>query len=188
MGAQKIKTVLIDNEARALNRLKLLLEHFPQVEVAGMFEEAGEGLDFIKRHQPDLALVDVEMPGINGLELTSRVNAAGVATRVIFVTAYEQYAIDALRQQAFDYLVKPVSIQDLEAALHRFRLQVQTPLTPREREIVSLLGQGLESREIGEKLFISKHTVDTYRRKLLEKTGAKNTAELVFLFSKNGGV
>jgi len=79
----------------------------------------------------------------------------------------------------FDYLLKPVSIEELKKCIARFKATTQTLLTSRELEIVRALAQGNNSKQIGDLLNISRHTVDTHRRTILSKTNTKNTAELI---------
>lgn len=175
---------MVDDELRALNRLSILLKNFPEIQILSQFEQAETGLDYILKTEPDLAFTDVEMPGMSGLEMATSIHRANLDTDIIFITAHDHYAIEALRKQAFDYLLKPVNIDELKTALQRYKLQHAANLSKRELEIVRLLGKGLSSKQIGEELFLSRHTVDTYRRKILDKTGTQNTAELVQLASR----
>ena len=106
---------------------------------------------------------------------------------------YNQYAIKAIRNAAFDYLLKPVDIDELKEAIIRFgvsqneqskkflpsKLKKEYNLTDREIEIVNYLLEGKSSAEIAEKLFLSKHTVDTHRRNIIEKMRLKSTNELL---------
>lgn len=184
MGKKIISVVLVDDEYRALNRMDMLLKNFPETQILGQFEQAEAALEYILKTEPDLVFLDVEMPGISGLEIASSICKANLQTEIIFVTAHDHYAIDALRKQAFDYLLKPINIDELKAALQRYSLQHSTSLSKRELEIIRLLGKGLNSRQIGEELFLSRHTVDTYRRKILEKFDVQNTAELIQIASQ----
>lgn len=182
----KINTVLIDDEARALNRLAWLLESLEDINIIGRFQDADKGLRFILEHNPLLAFIDIEMPGYSGLDILSELNVQGLSTKVVFVTGHPEYTINAIRGKAFDYLLKPVSLTDLKSCVQRLDFQDYQALSQREREVVRLLAQGLTSREIAEILFLSRHTVDTHRRKILQKTGVNNTVELVQFVKKNG--
>ena len=179
MSVKKIRTVLVDNELRALNRMKILLSNFPEIEVIGQFEQPGEGLDYILKCEPDLAFLDVEMSGKSGLEIAEEIQRNHLNTSIVYITAYDHYAINAIKTGAFDYLLKPVNIDELKTTLNRYQAEFQLNLSRRELDIIRLLARGMNSKAIGEELFISRHTVDTYRRKILEKTGCKNSAELI---------
>ena len=132
MQTSKIKIVMIDNESRALNRMKILLKHFPEVDILEQTTEAQDGLDYILQHEPDLAFLDVEMPGITGLEIADELRKNGSPTKVVFFTAYDHYAITAIKKSAFDYLLKPVSIDELKDTIQRFKVTAQSNLSKRE--------------------------------------------------------
>ncbi len=185
MAGKRIRTVLVDNEMRALNRMKILLSNFPEVEVLEQFDQPEESLNYILKCEPDLAFLDIEMSGKSGLEIGEEIQRKHLDTKIVYITAYEHYAINAIKTGAFDYLLKPVNIDELKSTLQRYRAEFQSNLSKRELEIIRLLAKGLNSKAIGEELFISRHTVDTYRRKVLEKTGCKNSAELIRYASDN---
>jgi len=174
-----IKIVLVDDEVRALNRLKLLLGNFPETLVLAQFEHANESIEFIIKNEPDLVFLDIEMPGKSGLEIAEDINKSLINSKIVFITGHEHYAIKAIKNNAFDYLLKPVSIDELKNCIERYRSKHHSNLSKRELEIIRAISEGLNSREIGEKLFISRHTVDTYRRTILEKTRCNNAAELI---------
>lgn len=179
MAKPKIKTIIVDDETRALNRMKILLSNFEEIEVLKLTDNAETAIDYIFKHEPDLVFMDIEMPGKTGLELAEEINKHNLNTKIIFVTAFEHYAITAIKQSVFDYLLKPVNIDELKATIERFKAKLQSNLSKREFEIIRLIGKGLNSKAVAEQLFISRHTVDTYRRSILEKTGCKNAAELI---------
>lgn len=117
--------LIIDDEKRALNVLKLLIEqHIPEIDEVHTAHGAAEGLDQVHTRRPDLLFLDVEMPGMTGFELLEAVK--DIPVNVIFTTAYDHYAIRAIRCSAIDYLLKPIDIQELKAAVHRF---VQQPVS-----------------------------------------------------------
>lgn len=188
MKNKTIKTVLIDDDSRALNRLKILLTHFKEVEVVAQFDNAEQGLAYILKTEPDLVLLDIEMPQKTGIEIAETLNKQAIDTKIIFTSAYEHYAIKAIKTAAFDYLLKPISIDELKKTVQRFTTKFQIDLSQRELQIIRELANGLNSKAIGEKLFISRHTVDTYRRKILEKTGCHNSSELIKFASVRGMV
>jgi len=184
MAIKKIKTVLVDDELRAINRLKILLTHFPEIEIVNQITDPVESVSTILNNHPDLVFLDIEMPGLTGLEIAEEINRNCIQTKVVFVTSHNHYAINAIKRDAFDYLLKPVSIDELKQTIERFKAKIQSNLTVRELEIIRAISDGKNSREIGEILNISKHTVDTHRRAILEKTGNSNTAGLIMFATK----
>lgn len=108
-----IRTILLDDEPDSVRLMRLNIEqHFPQLEIVGVFTSSQKALQEIPSLQPDLLLLDIEMPVINGFDLLERLMPVEFA--VVFVTAYNDFAIKAFRFNALDYLVKPASIEDLK--------------------------------------------------------------------------
>lgn len=111
--------------------------------------------------------------------------------RIIFVTGHLQYSVKAIRADAFDYLVKPVDVEELSQAIERFEglnrrsfdkgMLDNFEISDREEELIGLLGQGLSSEEIAKKTQLSRHTIDTHRRNIYHKTGTRNVVELLNL-------
>lgn len=117
--------LIIDDEKRAINGLKLLLEtHIPEIKPIYTALGSMEGMEFLKRHRPDLIFLDVEMPGMTGFEMLEALKGSRV--NVIFTTAYDHYAIRAIRFSAVDYLLKPIDVQELKTAVQRF---INNPLS-----------------------------------------------------------
>lgn len=115
-----IKAVLVDDEPYATGSTEIQLKKLaPEIEITGIFNDPAEALAFLKENETDLLLLDIEMPGINGFELLA---ALGKNTPdVIFTTAYESYALQALRHFAFAYLLKPVDDDELKEVLTRWK-------------------------------------------------------------------
>lgn len=182
----KIKTVLIDSDKDALVRLRKLLEKFEEVEVIGAFEDASQGLNFVLKNELDLAFVQIEMSKLSGLEIAEEISKRNSNVKIILISDHSHYAIKALKIAVFDYLLKPISIDELKKSLQRFNTKYKISLNTRELEIIREMSNGLSSQNIGEKLFISRHTVDTYRRSILEKSNCQNTAQLIKFALKSG--
>jgi len=128
-----------------------------------------------------MVFLDVEMPGKTGLEIAEELKRSCVFSKIIFVTSYDHYAIEALRNNAFDYILKPISIKVLKEVILRYKLKLNSNsnLSYRELAVLRLVAKGLSSKQIAKKLNISHHTVDTHRRNILHKTHCKNTVDLV---------
>lgn len=188
-----IPVYIVDEEIQAIERLEYLFHTFMKedIEVVGKAIKPIEALDEIWELKPQIVFADIEMPGMTGLELAKTVNASGFEGKIVFVTAYNQYSVKAIRANAFDYLIKPIDIDELRNCIERFKKKVlerfngdiigHYKLSEREYDIIKLLAEGMSSSEIGDKLFLSHHTVETHRRNILAKTGVKNTVELINL-------
>lgn len=111
-----IKTLLVDDERLARNEMRRLLSSFDEVEIVGEAANADEAVSEIKKHRPDLLFLDIQMPGKTGFELLEDLDFAPL---VIFVTAYDEYAIKAFEVNALDYLLKPVDEEKLKTALEK---------------------------------------------------------------------
>jgi two-component system LytT family response regulator/two-component system response regulator LytT len=119
-----LRTVLVDDEQLARDELGYLLGQMGGVEVIGQAGNGVEALATIDRLQPDLVFLDVQMPGLTGFEVARRLLDAGPSSHIIFVTAYDQHAIEAFEVNAVDYLLKPVDPARLETALQRARRRI----------------------------------------------------------------
>jgi len=114
-----IRTLIIDDEESAVNVVKLLLQKYvPEVNEIYTAIGAREGISAINKHKPQLIFLDIEMPLLNGFQLLEQF--PGHSFEIIFMTAYDQYAIKAIRYSALDYLLKPVDTDELTAAISRF--------------------------------------------------------------------
>ncbi len=182
----RIKTVLIDSDKPCLERLTNLLGKFNDIDVLAAFEDSKEGFKFILDNELDLAFVKIEMPDLSGLEIAEEISKRGVDVKVVLISEHSHYAIKAIKSSVFDYLLKPISIDELKSSLQRFHTKYKIKLNAREIQVIREMSNGLSSQNIGEKLFISRHTVDTYRRAILEKSDCQNTAQVIKFALKNG--
>jgi two-component system LytT family response regulator len=115
-----IKAILIDDEPHCLESLSLdLAKYCPEIEVCKTLSSSKEGLKYIKTMQPDLLFLDIEMPWMNGFELLEYLSP--IDFEVIFVTAYDSYAVNAFKVNAVDYLMKPIDREDLKAAVSKVK-------------------------------------------------------------------
>lgn len=116
----KPTAILVDDEAKARDLLRNMLKvHCPQVEVLAEAENVKDAIQAIHEHQPDIVFLDIEMPRISGLELPSFFKPEDLNFNIIFVTAYLEYAVQAFRLSACDYLLKPVDPSDLRSAVEK---------------------------------------------------------------------
>jgi DNA-binding LytR/AlgR family response regulator len=116
------KCVIAEDEALFRKALvDLLHEVWPELEIAAECEDGGSALEAIATHQPDVAFLDIRMPGLTGLEVAAALTEASPATQIVFVTAYDQYAIDAFDKGAIDYLLKPIVPERLAHTVQRLR-------------------------------------------------------------------
>jgi two-component system, LytTR family, response regulator len=121
----KITTIIIDDEALARRGLELRLQHAPDFEVVAQCASARDALPAIRTHEPDLVFLDIQMPGLSGFELLAHIPSESLPL-VVFVTAYDQYAIRAFEARAVDYLLKPIEDERFIATLERVRAHMRT--------------------------------------------------------------
>src|SRR3954466_15741774 len=127
-----LRTLVVDDEQLAREELCFLLGQLESLEVVAQAGNGIEALRVIEEQAPDLVLLDVQMPGLNGFEVARRIVRAGVDTQLVFVTAYDQHAIEAFEVNAVDYLLKPVEAGRLATAVDRGRrrIQLERPAVP----------------------------------------------------------
>jgi len=119
------KCVIAEDETLLRDALvQLLAEVWPELEVVAACEDGGSALEAIAAFQPDVAFLDIRMPGLSGLEVAAALQEASPKTEVVFVTAYDQYAIDAFDRGAVDYLLKPVAKARLSATVQRVKARL----------------------------------------------------------------
>lgn len=185
-----IKTaIIVDDEEAGIANMVRLLGYCSDIKVVATTQVPEEAIELITEKKPDILFLDVEMPRLSGFEVLEVTRNQGLSPIVIFTTGYNQYAIKAIKAQAFDYLLKPILLDELKDTLsrltnenilgQRLNSDITILLSPREIEILEMVIQGKTSKEIASDLFISKTTVDTHRRNVLDKTGCRSTSELL---------
>jgi two-component system response regulator LytT len=128
-----LRVAVVDDEQLAREEVCFLLQQLDRIEIVA---QAGNGVDalrVIEEYQPDLVMLDVQMPGLTGFEVARRVVDAGLDTQVVFVTAFDQYAIDAFEVNAVDYVLKPVEQARLAMAVDRARKRISAAVRPEAR-------------------------------------------------------
>jgi two-component system LytT family response regulator/two-component system response regulator LytT len=143
-----LRVLVVDDEQLARDELCFQLGQLGGVEVVGQSGNGLEALDAIERLHPDVVFLDIQMPGLSGFEVARRVIARGLQGQVVFVTAYDQYALEAFEVNAVDYLLKPVDPARLEQAIQRARRwrESDVPLNERLEKIVKLVGDRQQRR------------------------------------------
>ena len=201
-----VRVLLADDHTLVRAGLRKILESMPDIRVVG---EAGSGLELLAlavQHQPDLVLMDIAMPGINGLETTERLMRSMPGIRVLILSMHqnEEYVRKALCLGAVAYLLKDAALLELELAIkavlrgetylspavsggvvsdyvqHLRRDEpAQVSLTARQTEVLKLIAEGLSTKEIARSLDLSVKTVDTHRSQLMKQLDIHEVAGLV---------
>ena len=190
-----LKVFLVDDEYKAIHRLKDLLSNLDCIEVVGYATSYHEAISGISSKHPYWVFMDVEIRERSGFEVVKAINRSWLNPKIIFATGHNQYAIKALRSKAIDYLLKPIDLEELRESVDRVideggfkfsttlsQIAHDHDLTERETQILERLCHGRSSQEISEDLYLSIHTIDTYRRKLLKRFNVRNTQELMSVF------
>ena len=148
------KAIIVDDEAKGrLSIREKLREYCPQVEVIAEAANGREGIAAIEQHQPDIIFLDIEMPGMNGFEMLN--NLPDKNFHIVFTTAYNQYAIKAIKYAAFDYLLKPIDIDELKEAVEK----IGKLKSSHTREQINLLQHNIGNpRKLPNKLAV--HTME----------------------------
>jgi len=119
---EKIKTVIIDDNAECIDSLKEHLSLYPEIELQGFASQFSKAISLLTKSTPDLVFLDIEMPGKTGFELLTEVRKVKKTDfKVIFFTAYDKYMVKALRESAFDYILKPLDPKELRNSIERFK-------------------------------------------------------------------
>lgn len=148
VAPKKITTLIVDDEPLARRNLRLLLKDDSEIEIVGEAASGREALALIRRHSPDLVFLDIQMPELDGFGVLENIDAEQLPA-IVFVTAYDQYALKAFEFHALDYLLKPFDDARFEKALRRAKLQVgQRELKDLSQRLVALLA-GRESSAQG---------------------------------------
>jgi FixJ family two-component response regulator len=186
---------VVDDDEGVRNSLRFLLKSVGLA--TRTLASAREFLETYKPGQPGCVVLDVRMPGMSGLELQQQLNVRGAIIPVIFITGHGDIpmAVEAMQHGAFDFLQKPFRDQDLidriQRALERDARNRTTlaqhdrirerfdSLTPREREVLTLMASGKPNKVMAADLGVSQRTVEIHRARVMEKTGATSLAQLV---------
>ncbi len=202
----KTRVLLADDHALVRAGFRSLLKEIRFARVVAEARDGREALELIKQHRPDVVLMDIGMPRLNGLEALSRVRKEFPDTKVIILSVHEnqEFVLEALRAGASGYLIKDAAVGDLEQALRvvmkeelYFSPQVSNEaidnylarangihepwkkLTPRQREVMQLIAEGNNTKEIAFLLQLSVKTVEAHRTQLMRRLGINDIPSLV---------
>ncbi len=145
-GSERLRAFIVDDEPLACAELEALLLEIGQVEVIGRSLDAVEAIQHLRRDKPDVLFLDVEMPGVSGLELLSMIDDRDRPRHVVFVTAHEQFAVQAFEKAASDYLLKPVEKARLARTVARLRQggPAPAPSVPPIRRVPCVLARAIK--------------------------------------------
>jgi DNA-binding NarL/FixJ family response regulator len=211
-----ITVVLADDQALVRRGFRLILEAEPDIEVVAEAEDGQQAIDAVRRHRPAIVLMDIQMPGLDGLEATRRIlGQSGNQTRVLILTTFERddYVFEALQIGASGFLLKTAPPEELLTAVRVVsrgeallspsvtrrviqevtRHQRRAPrspdldrLTQRELEVLRLLAEGRSNAEIAAELYLSEATVKTHTSSILSKLGLRDRVQVVIFAYKQG--
>jgi two-component system LytT family response regulator len=160
-AAKKIKTLIVDDEPLARRTIRDLLQTDPEIDVIGECGSGPEAVNFLRQQMPDLLFLDIQMPGMNGFEALSKIEHEQIPA-IIFVTAFDQYALKAFDVHAIDYLLKPFSDERFREALRQAKSQVEMREINRlSRSLLALLGEqvGGEAGAAKRKSFLTRFMI-----------------------------
>jgi len=209
MHASRIRVLIVDDHAVLRQALRMLLENQQEVEVVGDAQNGREALDAVEKLHPDVVLMDMVMPGLNGLEATRQIRRRAPKAKVLILTGYmeDEQILAALRAGASGYVVKKSDVQELLLgiqtvyrgntyfssaisdgdAVQDYLWQAKKPeaksgydlLTSREREVLQLIAEGYSNQRIAQELFISVKTVEAHKAHIMSKLHAQNRTDLI---------
>lgn len=210
----RIRVLLADDHTLVRAGIRALLETIPGVEVVAESGQGQETVDLVEKHRPDVAILDIGMPGLNGVEVASRTLKLSPRTRVVMLSMHADptYVRQALRAGAAGYLLKEAAVEELPLALQAV-LRGESYLTPkvsqavvqgflrdgepgerdplegltgRQREILQLVAEGKSTKEIARTLDLSVKTVETHRSRLMERLGVHDLPGLIRIAMRAG--
>ena len=207
------RIVLADDHALVRSGISLLLKEMPGFKVVGEASEGGEALELIRTLRPNIVLMDIAMPGLNGLETLTRVTRDFPKVKVIILSGHanEEYVLQAMHSGARGYMLKDAATKELqfaidavrggetymspavsETVIERYKERAGksegqlSQLTPRQRQVLQLLAEGTNTKEIGAVLKISAKTVETHRMHLMGRLKIHDVPGLVRFAIRSG--
>ncbi len=207
----KIRILIVDDHAILRDGIRALLNLYDDIEIVGEASEGNEAIEKARELVPDVVVMDIAMPGMDGLEATRRIIKKNPTVKILVLTQYnnKEYILSAIKAGAAGYVPKRALGSELVSAiraiyrgdsflypsaataliqdyLHQVEEEPYDRLTGREREILKLIAEGHTSREIADMLFISLKTVLGHRAKIMEKLDIHNRTELIKYAMRKG--
>lgn len=205
---RQIKVLLVDDHPLVLEGIKAIIETYSHIEVVGVSADAREALDIAGRTEPDVVMMDINMPGLNGLDAIEVFKERRPGTRLLMLSMHDsrEYISTSVMYGASGYVLKDVSTNEIMAAIEAVAaggtyfssgvsdvlMRVEDdqkrpgPLTTREQAVLLLVAEGKNSREVARTLDISTRTVETHRKNIKKKLGIATTAGLTRYAIENG--
>ncbi|MBQ9595988.1 MAG: response regulator transcription factor [Synergistaceae bacterium] len=202
-----IRILLADDHPLTRSGIAEFVKREDSFELVAEAEDGTEAWDMIEQLRPDVALLDIRMPGLDGVSVAQRVKLAGLNTAIVMLTSYDaqQYVIASLRAGARGFVLKTVSPKELITAINTVAKGglyldpevasvvgsqdfIPEQLSAREREVLLLAAKGLSSKEVAKRLYISERTVQTHLASIYDKLGSRNKTEALLLALKYGVV
>jgi two-component system, NarL family, nitrate/nitrite response regulator NarL len=205
MSSEKIRVLVIDDHPMVLEGMRSLLANIDYITVSGTACNAFDAMQLLKDTTVDVAIVDINLPDINGLELTKKIKTEYPRVNVLAMSTFKErsYISQMIQNGASGYLLKSATKEEIEEAINsafvgKFYLSLEINsievkeqlnksapiISTREKEVLKLIANGLTNPQIAEQLFISLHTVDSHRKNLLTKFNVNNTASLIKLAAR----
>ncbi|MDQ6418453.1 response regulator transcription factor [Paenibacillus sp. LHD-117] len=176
-----LRTIIVDDEQLSVNRLKRILAESGDVDICQTFLNPFEAYDYVKANRIHVAFLDISMPEIDGMRLSSMLLEHDASIEVVFVTAYDDYAVEAFDLSALDYIMKPVTAQRVSRTLDKIRksyrgaafepvaIMPSDILTEQETKVLRLIANGLLNKEIAHLLNIGAETVKSHIKNVYRK-------------------
>ncbi|HUM50306.1 MAG TPA: response regulator transcription factor [Chitinophagales bacterium] len=201
---KQISILLIDDHAMVIEGMKAILQLISSVQVKATAKNAFEAMDALKQHEIQLCFLDINLPDISGIDLCLKIKKEFPNIHIIGLSTFSQrsYIAQMMQNGASGYLLKSATKEEIEEAItivlqgklffnissvESINNEKDTPLlTRREKEILLLIADGLTNNEIGKKIFLSPHTVDSHRKNLFIKFDVNNVALLIKKASQAG--
>ena len=215
-GAPRIRVLVVDDHTLLRQALRVMLDAQEGIEVVGEATNGRDAVDAVETQRPDVVLMDMVTPGLNGIEATRQITKRAPSARVLILTAYleDERLLQALRAGASGYVVKKSDMEELllaiqsvhrgntyfsaavsdEIAVNEVLIQAKQPdakagydlLTIREREVLQLIAEGLSNQGIADELYISVKTVEAHKAHIMNKLNARNRTDLIRYAIKRG--
>ena len=207
MQSMAVRILLADDHPLTRSGIAEFVRREETFELVAEAEDGAEAWEKIKELRPDVALLDIRMPGYDGVAVAQKVKNEGMNTAIVMLTSYDaqQYVIASLRAGARGFVLKTVSPKELTTAINTVAKGglyldpevasvmgeqdfIPEQLSVREREVLLLAAKGLSSKEVAKQLFISERTVQTHLASIYDKLGSRNKTEALLLALKYGVV